>query len=110
MEEIPMKLNNTRSNSYSVDTAKKHIDLSLPIQCVTSFIEIQHKFIDNKRTDEITGYKLWFIQKGLNPFTIKFEEEPELPDFLSIVEFEQLEGIEIRSNVYFKAKKLKVVK
>lgn len=105
-----MKLNNTRSNRYHVDTAKKYLDFNLPIQCVSSFVEIQYKFIDQKRTDEITGYKLWFIQKGLNPFTIKFEDEPKLPDFLSLVEFEQLEGIEIRSNVYFKAKKMKVVK
>ena len=45
-----------------------------------------------------------------NPFTVKFEQKPELPPFLAIVEFEKLEGIEIRSNVYFKADSLKVVK
>ena len=81
-----------------------------PTQCTTSFIEKQYEYVDRQRTDNITGYKLWFVQEGLNPFTVKFEKEPTLPPFLSIVEFDNLQGIEIRNNVFFKADGFKVVK
>lgn len=105
-----MKTRFTESNQYSEATARKFIVPDVPTKCVTSFIEAQYEYADNQRTDNIKGYKLWFVQEGLNPFTIKFDKKPELPTFLSIVEFENLRGIEIRSNVYFKADGLKVVK
>jgi hypothetical protein len=98
-----MKIGFTQSNQYAEATALKFIPKSVPVKCATSFIETQHEYVDKQRTDNIKGYKLWFVQEGLNPFT-------ELPEFLSIVEFENLQGIEIRSNVYFKADSLKVVK
>lgn len=105
-----MKTNYTQTNQYSEATAHKFINLDLPIKCVTSFIETQYEYVEKQRTDNIKSYKLWFIQEGLNPFTIKFDKKPDLPPFLSIVEFENIQGIEIRANVYFKADKLKVVK
>ncbi|PQC10769.1 hypothetical protein CUM91_13050 [Enterococcus faecalis] len=105
-----MKTSYTQTNQYSNATAQKFINPAIPVNCVTSFVETQYEYVEKQRTDNIKGYKLWFIQEGLNPFTIKFDKKPDLPPFLSIVEFENLQGIEIRSNVYFKADKLKVVK
>ena len=98
------------TNQYNQETARKFIVNGVPVKCTTSHIETQYKYVDKQRTDEITGYKLWFVQEGLNPFTVKFDKQPELPTFLAIIEFENLQGIEIRSNVYFKADSLKVVK
>lgn len=105
-----MKTGFPKINQYNSETARKFIVNNAPVQCTTSHIETQYKFVDKQRTDEIRGYKLWFVQEGLNPFVVKFDKQPELPPFLSIVEFENLQGIEIRSNVYFKADSLKVVK
>ncbi len=105
-----MKTTFTQTNGYSEATAQKFIKSDVPTQCTTSFIETQYEYVDRQRTDNITGYKLWFVQEGLNPFTVKFEKEPTLPPFLSIVEFDNLQGIEIRNNVYFKADGFKVVK
>ncbi|MGY0180723.1 hypothetical protein [Lactococcus garvieae] len=104
------KISFNSQNTYSKDKAEEFVATGVPVHCTTSAIEIQYKYVDKQRTDEIVGYKLWFIQKGLNPFTVKFEQKPELPEFLSIVEFNNLTAIEIRSNVYFKADSLKVVK
>lgn len=105
-----MKTGFKNNNEYTEDTARKFIVNGVPVHCTTSYIETQYKYVDKQRTDEITGYKLWFVQEGLNPFVVKFDKQPELPPFLAIVEFENLQGIEIRSNVYFKADSLKVVK
>ena len=105
-----MKKQFTQSGRYLESTAYENIRKDKPEQCVTSFIEVQYEYLDKQRTDNIKGYKLWFVQEGLNPFTVKFEKKPELPAFLSVVEFENLQGIEVRSNVFFKADGLKVVK
>lgn len=105
-----MKTGFTQSNQYSESTARKFIVTNVPIKCATTFIENQYEYFDKQRTDNIKGYKLWFVQEGLNPFTVKFNKKRDLPPFLSIIEFDNLQGIEIRSNVYFKAGGLKVVK
>lgn len=103
-----MKIIKNKSG-YSETTAYKYINKNALIQCVTGDIEIQYEFIDQRRTDNIKGYKLWFVQKGLNPFYVKFETKPLLPLFLSIVELENLKGVEIKNNVYFKAEGIKVI-
>lgn len=105
-----MKTTFTQTNNYSEATARKFIQTDIPTHCTTSFIETQYEYVDKQRTDNIKGYKLWFVQEGLNPFSVKFEKKPTLPPFLSIVEFENLQGIEIRNNVYFKADHFKVMK
>ncbi len=51
-----------KNNQYNSETARKFVVNSLPVQCTTSFIETQYKYVDKQRTDEITGYKLWFVQ------------------------------------------------
>ncbi|SEN16198.1 hypothetical protein SAMN04487786_3302 [Paenisporosarcina quisquiliarum] len=105
-----MKTGFVQSNQYSESIARKFISTNVPTKCATTFIETQYEYVDKQRTDNIKGYKLWFVQEGLNPFTVKFTKKPDLPTFLSIIEFDNLQGIEIRSNVYFKAEGLKVVK
>ena len=97
-------------NSYNEAATQKYISENNPIINVSSEIEIQYKWIEKNRTDEITGYKLYFSQEGLNPFAVKFEKKPTLPPFLSEVKLDKLEAIEIRSNVYFRSEGIRVVK
>jgi hypothetical protein len=105
-----MKTSFNQTNQYSEQAAHKFVPANIPVKCVTAHIETQFEYVDKQRTENIKGYKLWFVQEGNNPFTVKFDKKPELPSFLAIVEFENLQGIEIRSNVYFKADGMKVVK
>jgi hypothetical protein len=104
-----MKTKNSQ-NSYSDATAKLYIANNKPIHNVSSEVETQYNWVDGKRTDEVTGYRLYFAQEGVNPFAVKFASKPaELP-FLAEVKFDSLEAIEIRSNVYFRADGVRVVK
>lgn len=43
---------------YSETISYKYIDKNALIQCVTGDIETQYEFIDQKRTNNIKGYKL----------------------------------------------------
>ncbi|MCO7175479.1 hypothetical protein ACFP7A_06325 [Sporolactobacillus kofuensis] len=105
-----MRTRNSQS-SYSSETTTKYISEDKPIYCVSSEIETQYNYIENKRTDEIKGHKLYFAQEGVNPFAVKFAKKmPSLPPFLSEVKLDNLEAIEIRSNVYFRAEGVRVVK
>ena len=98
------------ANSYSGATSALYIDENKSIINVSSEIEKQYNWIDGKRTDEVVGYRAYFVQEGVNPFVVKFEKEPTLPTFLSEVKLDNLEAIEIRSNVYFRATGVRVVK
>ncbi|MCM3784927.1 hypothetical protein M3231_18315 [Neobacillus mesonae] len=104
-----MKSKNSQS-AYNEETAKRYISDDKPIFNVSSELETQYNWIDGKRTDEVTGYKLFFTQEGVNPFAVKFEKKPSLPPFLSEVKLERLEAIEIKSNVYFRSEGARVVK
>ncbi|EMW5757449.1 hypothetical protein AAFC71_001810 [Enterococcus faecalis] len=95
---------------YSEATATLYVNNKAPFINVSSEIEKQYNWIDGKRTDEVIGYKVYFVQEGVNPFAVKFENEPTLPPFLSEVKLDNLEAIEIRSNVYFRATGVRVVK
>lgn len=99
-----------KKTGYSTITADGYIEKSEAIHSVSVELEEQFKYEDNKRTEEITGYKAWFIQKGLPPFVVKFEKKINLPDYLSLIEFENLQAIEVNYNVYFKADSFKAVK
>lgn len=99
-----------RNGGYSTDTANNYIDNNQPIYSLSTELEVQHRWEDNRPTDEIVGYKAWFSQKGLEPFEVKFEDQIKLPDYLSKVSFDKLEACEVRNNVYFMAASLKEVK
>ncbi|CUL64907.1 hypothetical protein D5K58_04435 [Listeria monocytogenes] len=98
------------TNSYSETTVPQYISPEKPIINVSSEIEVQYNWVDGKRTDEITGYRLYFSQDGVNPFAVKFKKKPPLPIFLTEVKLDSLEAIEIRSKVYFRAEGIRVVK
>lgn len=99
-----------RNGGYSAETANNYIDGNQPIYSLSTELEVQHKWQDNRPTDEIVGYKAWFSQEGLEPFEVKFENKVKLPSYLSKVSFDGLEGCEVRNNVYFRAANLKEVK
>lgn len=92
-----------KKSGYSTETAINYIDSNAPISSLSVKLEKQYKYEDGKRTDEITGYKAWFTQAGAPAFTVKFAHEIELPKYMSLVQFDNLQAIEIRYNVYFKA-------
>ncbi|URJ47068.1 hypothetical protein MF628_001665 [Paenibacillus polymyxa] len=104
-----MKIKNSQ-NSYNEAIAKQYISDDKPIINVSSEVETQYNWIDGKRTDEVTGYKLYFVQEGVNPFAVKFVTKPSLTPFLSEVKLDKLEAIEIRSNVYFRSEGMRLVK
>lgn len=99
-----------RNGGYSADTANNYIDNKQPIYSLSTELEVQHRWRDNRPTDEITGYRAWFSQNGLEPFQVKFDNQIKLPTYLSKVIFENLEACEIRNKVYFKSAALKEVK
>ncbi|MGX7014733.1 hypothetical protein [Vagococcus silagei] len=99
-----------KKSGYSTKLAEEYIEKSNAIHSISTELEEQYKYEDNKRTDEISGYKAWFSQKDLPPFAVKFEKKIDLPEYLSIVTIENLQAIEVNYNVYFKADDIKVIK
>lgn len=106
-----MKMNpQHRKSGYSQQTAQQYVDPQAPIYSLSEELEPQQKFEDGKPTGKIISYKTWFGQKCLPPFQVKFLEEPVLPEYLSLVSFDNLQACEVNYNVYFKADGLKEVK
>ena len=104
-----MKTRN-RKTGYSANTANEYIDNKQAIYCLSTELEPQVRFEDNQPTGEIIAYKAWFTQKGLPPFTVKFESEVTLPPYLNIVTLDNLMACEVGFNVYFKADGIKEVR
>ena len=104
-----MKTRN-RKGGYSTITANEYIDNKQGIYCLSTELEPQQLFEDGKPTGEIIAYKATFIQEGLEPFQVKFEEKIKLPDFMSLIQFDNLQAVEVRYIVYFKADGIKEVK
>ena len=99
-----------RNGGYSTTTANDYVNPSKPVYSLSTEVEEQRAFENGRPTSEIKAYKAWFSQEGLDPFQVKFEEKPELPSFMSIIEFDTLQACEIQYNVYFKANGIKEVK
>ena len=104
-----MKTRN-RKTGYSANTANEYIDNKQAIYCLSTELEPQIRFEDTQPTGEIIAYKAWFTQKGLPPFTVKFESEVTLPSYLNIVTLDNLMDCEVGFNVYFKADGITEVK
>lgn len=104
-----MKTRN-RKGGYSANTANEYIDNKQGIYCLSTELETQIQFEDGPPTGEIIAYKAWFSQKGLPPFCVKFENEIELPSYMALVQFDNLQACEIGFNVYFKAENVKGIK
>lgn len=99
-----------QQHGYSSSTPQKYLKKEKPTYSISTTLEPQQSFEDGKPTGEIIAYKAWFVQEGLPPFQVKFSEMFELPKFMSIVEFDNLEGCEVRYKVYFRANGIKEVK
>lgn len=93
----------TPTRSYSSQTVKEYLDEQLPIYSLSTVLEEQVRFENNKPTDEVEAYKAWFSQEGLPPFQVKFKKKVTLPAYLTPVKLENLEACEIRYKVYFRA-------
>ena len=104
-----MKTRN-RKSGYSTNTASEYIDSKQGIYCLSTELETQIKFEDGQPTGEIIAYKACFSQKGLPPFRVKFENEIELPSYMTLVQFDNLQACEVGFNVYFKAENVKGIK
>ena len=104
-----MKTRN-RKSGYSTNIASEYIDSKQGIYCLSTELETQIKFEDGQPTGEIIAYKAWFSQKGLPPFRVKFENEIELPSYMILVQFDNLQACEVGFNVYFKAENVKGIK
>ena len=92
-----------KKGGYSSQVASEYINNKQPIRSLSTELEKQFRFEDGKPTKEITGYKAWFTQEGLPPFGVKFTEEIKLPEYLSLLQFNNLEAVEVNYNVYFRA-------
>lgn len=99
-----------KKGGYSATTATEYVNPTKPIHSLSIELEPQQLFEDGKSTGEIIAYKASFVQEGLEPFQVKFEDKVKLPEFLSLVEFDNLQAVEVRYNVYFKADGIKEVK
>ncbi|HFI0695642.1 TPA: hypothetical protein ACGO4F_001743 [Streptococcus suis] len=106
---MPIKIKH-KKGGYSTTTALEYVNPSKPIHSLSISLEPQQLFEDGKPTGEIIAYKATFVQEGLEPFQVKFENKVKLPEFLSLVQFDNLQAVEVRYNVYFKADGLKEVK
>lgn len=102
--------NNFKKGGYSTEIASNYIDSKKPIYSLSTELYSQQRFENNQPTGEVIAYKAWFIQEGLPPFTVKFENEITLPNYMTIVTFEKLEACEVRYDVYFRALNLREVK
>lgn len=99
-----------KKGGYSATTVTEYVIPTKPIHSLSTELEPQQLFEDGKPTGEIIAYKATFVQEGLEPFQVKFEDKVKLPEFLSLIEFENLQAVEVRYNVYFKADGIKEVK
>lgn len=99
-----------KKGGYSAQIANEYVDTKQPIHSLSIELDKQFHFEDGKPTNDISGYKAWFSQEGLPPFTVKFTNEFKLPPYLSLVTFENLCACEVSYNVYFKADGLVEVK
>ena len=99
-----------KSTGYSKATAAAVLENGNPINYLGPDLEPKYKWENNRPTSEIESYSTWFIQEGLPPFEVKFPNKVKLPEFLSIVEFDNIQATEYKNNVYFKADGFKEVK
>lgn len=105
---MAFKMKTTKSG-YTTTLADNIINQNQPIYSISTELEPQQQFEDGKPTGEIVAYKAWFIQEGLDPFQVKFEEAIKLPKYMSLIQFDTLQACKVKYNIYFKANGLKEV-
>lgn len=97
-------------NGYSESFAEEALG-GETLHIVGLELETQFEYENNTRTDTVTGYQVWVSTTTHNPFCVKFlpEDKPDLTYFTlgDEVTFDHLEAIQIKTNVYFRAKAIK---
>ncbi|ARD06166.1 hypothetical protein B1745_00130 [Lactobacillus amylolyticus] len=97
-------------NGYSEETRKLVVPNDTPIYIISTELIPVMKWVNNKPSNEITGYKIYVtspsVQNG-ESFAIKFDKEVNLPPYLSEVALTNFEACMIGNNVYFKASDIK---
>ncbi|MGU7920804.1 hypothetical protein ACS6YF_11485 [Streptococcus suis] len=91
-----------RQNGYSAETAQKYFDVDKPFISLSPEADKRKNWVDGQPSDTF-HYRHWFVQEGTPPFEVKFEVIQKINQF-DEVEFDALEAVEVRGNVYFKAK------
>lgn len=71
-----------KKGGYSATTAIEYVNPTKPIYSLSIELEPQQLFEDGKPTGEIIAYKATFVQEGLEPFQVKFEDKVKLLNFL----------------------------
>lgn len=99
-----------KKSSYTEKLANEAINED-NVYIVGLEIAVQKEYVNDRPTDNVTGYQVWCATDTNNPFKIKFavEDKPNLDGFQigDIVTFEKLEAIDIRGSIYFRAKSIK---
>lgn len=101
--------NNFKQNSYSKEIAEKYVDSNSTFTLLSSDAEEMYTFENNKRVP--TGLKIWVLQSGINPFSIKLPAQVTVSaKQLEQVKLVDLEAIEVRNNIYFRASSIEKIK
>ncbi|MFA1739362.1 hypothetical protein [Lysinibacillus fusiformis] len=101
--------NNFKQNSYSKEIAEKYIDSNSSFMMLSTEAEEMYTFEDNKRV--ATGSKIWVLQAGINPFYVKLPAQANVnAKQLDQIKLIELEAIEVRNNIYFRATSIEKIK
>ncbi|WP_288846621.1 hypothetical protein [uncultured Fructobacillus sp.] len=95
------------NSGYLMETATHYVDNNQLVYSLNTELEPKYKYESGQRTDTIDGYSAWFSQKSVEPFKVKFSEEITLPKYMTVVQFEKLQAVEVNYNVFCKADGIK---
>ncbi|MBK5424387.1 hypothetical protein [Bacillus sp. TH30] len=101
--------NNFKQNSYSKEIADKYVNPTSSFILLSSEAEEMYTFENNKRVP--IGSKIWVLQAGVNPFSVKLPAQVTVSaNQLDQVSLVDLEAIEVRNNIYFRASSIEKIK
>lgn len=101
--------NNFKQNSYTKELAEKYIESNSSFMMLSSEAEEMYTFENNKRVP--TGWKIWVLQAGVNPFSVKLPAQVTVSaKQLDQIRLVDLEAIEVRNNIYFRASSIEKIK
>lgn len=105
-----MRANQFRSSGYTEDIPNNLFGDN-PIFIISTVPEKVYRWVNDKPTDEIEAYRMYFATEGTEePIRVKFNKPiKEIPKFLSEVNLVGFEGIKIRSKYYFRAQGIEYV-
>lgn len=101
-----------RKPGYSEETRKGVFPDNTKLFLISQVAIPVQEWEDHHPTGKIKGYRLWVTSPDApEPFYITFKNEVHsLPPYLSQISLNDWEGCEVRSNIYFRASGLEVVK